>query len=124
MDGARFAVFAPGVRSPATLDALAERMQESALEPIRVRDRQLLLSFSVGGSLFPLDGGDASVVRAADRAMQSVRKHGGNAYRRYGTELDAEYSELLSSKRTCAWLRSAASSRFTSNRRYISEPEH
>jgi len=96
MDGARFAVFAPGVRSPATLDALAERMQESALEPIRVRDRQLLLSFSVGGSLFPLDGKDAeSVVRGADRAMQSVRKHGGNGYRRYGTELDAEYSELL-----------------------------
>jgi EAL domain-containing protein (putative c-di-GMP-specific phosphodiesterase class I) len=27
--------------------------------------------------------------------MQSVRKQGGNAYRRYGTELDAEYSELL-----------------------------
>ena len=96
MDGARFAVFAPGVRSPATLDALAERMQESAVEPIRVRDRQLLLSFSVGGSLFPLDGRDAeSVVRGADRAMQSVRKHGGNGYRRYGTELDAEYSELL-----------------------------
>jgi EAL domain-containing protein (putative c-di-GMP-specific phosphodiesterase class I) len=84
------------VRSPATLDDLAERMQESALEPIRVRDRQLLLSFSVGGSLFPLDGKDAeSVVRGADRAMQSVRKHGGNGYRRYGTELDAEYSELL-----------------------------
>jgi diguanylate cyclase (GGDEF)-like protein len=96
MDGARFAVFAPGVRSPATLDALAQRMQESALEPIRVRDRELLLTFSVGGSLFPLDGRDAeAVVRGADRAMQSVRKQGGNAYRRYGTELDAEYSELL-----------------------------
>jgi len=96
MDGARFAVFAPGVRSPATLDALAQRMQESAREPIRVRDRDLLLSFSVGGSLFPLDGRDAeTVVRGADRAMQSVRKQGGNAYRRYGSELDAEYSELL-----------------------------
>ena len=96
MDGARFAVLAPGVRSPATLDALAERVQESALEPIRVRDRQFLLSFSVGGSLFPLDGRDAeSVVRGADRAMESVRKQGGSAYRRYGSELDAEYSELL-----------------------------
>ncbi len=62
MDGARFAVFAPGVRSPATLDALAQRMQESAREPIRVRDRDLLLSFSVGGSLFPLDGRDAETV--------------------------------------------------------------
>jgi diguanylate cyclase (GGDEF)-like protein len=96
MDGARFAVFAPGVRSPATLDALAQRVQESTREPIRVRDRELLLSFSVGGSLFPLDGTDAeTVVRGADRAMQSVRKQGGNAYRRYGSELDAEYSELL-----------------------------
>ena len=96
MDGARFAVFAPGVRSPATLDALAQRMQESTREPIRVRDRELLLSFSVGGSLFPADGRDAeTVVRGADRAMQSVRKQGGNGYRRYGTELDAEYSELL-----------------------------
>jgi EAL domain-containing protein (putative c-di-GMP-specific phosphodiesterase class I) len=27
--------------------------------------------------------------------MHSVRKHGGNAYRRYSSELDAEYSELL-----------------------------
>jgi len=96
MDGARFAVFAPGVRSAATLDSLAQRMQESALEPIRVRDRQFLLTFSVGGSLFPLDGRDAeTVVRGADRAMQSVREQGGNAYRRYGSDLDTEYSELL-----------------------------
>jgi len=96
MDGARFAVFAPGVRSPATLDALAVRMQESAVEPLRVRDRQLLLSFSVGGSLFPVDGKDAeTVLRGADRAMQSVRKQGGNGYRRYSTELDAEYTEQL-----------------------------
>src|SRR5262245_1660608 len=96
IDGARFAVFAPGVRSPATLDALAARMQESAVEPLRVRDRQLLLSFSVGGSLFPVDGKDAeTVLRGADRAMQSVRKQGGNGYRRYSTELDAEYTEQL-----------------------------
>src|SRR5262249_36899063 len=96
MDGARFSVFAPGVRSPETLDALGNRMKDSTLEPILVRDRQLLLSLSVGGSLFPLDGKDAeTVVRGADRAMQSVRKQGGNGYRRYGTELDAEYSGLL-----------------------------
>jgi EAL domain-containing protein (putative c-di-GMP-specific phosphodiesterase class I) len=54
------------------------------------------LSFSIGGSLFPIDGVNAEViVRSADRAMQSIRKQGGNGYCHYSPQLDAQYLELL-----------------------------
>lgn len=96
MDGARFAVFVPGVRSVFTLDALAKLIHDRTDKPVPVSNRELLISFSVGGSLFPRDGKDAgTVVRAADRAMQSVRDQGGNGFRRYGSDLDAQCLELL-----------------------------
>ena len=96
MDGARFAVFVPGVGSVSTLDALARLLQGCTVKPVCVSNHELLISFSIGGSLFPRDGTDAgTVVREADRALQSVRDQGGNGFRRYGSDLDAECLELL-----------------------------
>jgi diguanylate cyclase (GGDEF)-like protein len=96
MDGARFAVFVPGVGSVSTLDALAKLIQGCTVKPVWVSNHELLITFSIGGSLFPRDGTDAgTVVREADRALQSVRDQGGNGFRRYGSDLDAECLELL-----------------------------
>jgi diguanylate cyclase (GGDEF)-like protein len=96
MDSAQFAIVARGVESAAELDEHARLLREVIAGPVKVKDRELLLSFSIGGSLFPIDGMDAEVVvRSADRAMQSVRKQGGNGYCHYGPQLDAQHLELL-----------------------------
>ncbi|HVO45898.1 MAG TPA: bifunctional diguanylate cyclase/phosphodiesterase [Steroidobacteraceae bacterium] len=96
MDGARFAVLVCGGGSTVMLDAIVNSIQRSTVQPVAVCSRELLISFSIGGSLFPLDGKDAgTVARGADRAMQSVRDQGGNGFRCYGSDLEAEHLERL-----------------------------
>jgi diguanylate cyclase (GGDEF)-like protein len=96
MDGAQFAVLIPRLDDPDSLDTVAREIQHAGSRPVTVREREFLLTFSIGAAGHPQDGTDAeSLARNADRAMHAVKQAGGGAYRRYSADLDAHAIELL-----------------------------
>lgn len=54
-----------------------------------VAGHELLVTASVGISIYPLDGADAeTLLKSADAAMYQAKKNGGNHYRFFGREMD------------------------------------
>ncbi len=99
LGGDEFMVILPGLKAGRSLEAsqTAEGILRCFEEPFTVRNRQLLITASVGISLFPADGQDPEMlVKNADMAMYRAKNTGGNRYRFYSAELSDQSNERLS----------------------------
>lgn len=84
----------PGNRNGAT--AIAGEIIEVLSEGITIQGKNYFTSPSIGISTYPADAAQPEdLVRLADIAMYSAKRHGGNNYRFYTPELDAENSLKL-----------------------------
>lgn len=76
---------------------LAERIIRHLSEPITIAGQEHRLSASIGISLCPDHGGDAStVIQAADTAMYTAKKEGGSRSCLYSAEMFQERQHRLS----------------------------
>ncbi len=83
-----------GELSPLAVD-VAERIRAALRRPLPVGPIEVSASGSIGISLYPIDGEDAStLLKHADSAMYAVKQHGRDAYRRYAGEADDALNKL------------------------------
>ena len=84
LGGDEFAVTVPDVRSVDQACAVAERFQKTFVNPFVLDGMALRLDASIGVSVFPDDGLDAStLLRRADVAMYAAKAEKGPIIRRY-----------------------------------------
>jgi diguanylate cyclase (GGDEF)-like protein len=76
---------------------LAKKVLETIASPLVVQEHKLLLTASMGISLFPTDGEQAeALLKNAETAMPRAKEQGGNNYQLYSAALHARAVERLS----------------------------
>ncbi len=87
------------IRPPMPAHALADltnRLLRVVAKPMRVADREVSVTCSLGYSVYPQDGEDATtLLKRADAAMYGAKEDGGNRVRRYTPELTSHAGERL-----------------------------
>ncbi|MBI3778930.1 MAG: bifunctional diguanylate cyclase/phosphodiesterase [Gammaproteobacteria bacterium] len=96
MEGDLFAILVPGFATSQTPVWLAEKILEGMREPFYALGREYHLTLSVGISVYPLDGQDATtILRNAETAMQRVKLHGGANLECYTRDMNERAAEWL-----------------------------
>ena len=86
--GDEFMVIARGHAAAERGEDLAVRIAEAMSAPMRLEDRQVRMTLSIGISLFPEDGDNAEdLVRHADAALFKAKDNGPGHWARYTPEL-------------------------------------
>ncbi|MBK9574422.1 MAG: EAL domain-containing protein [Rhodoferax sp.] len=89
--GDDFVVVLSDLASPQDVPLLADRILHHIALPIPLQDREISLSASMGVSLYPQDGDDYdTLLRNADAAMYRAKEAGGNTFRFYTTDMNAQ----------------------------------
>lgn len=77
LGGDEFVVLVTDVRERDEMDTLIRKIVETISMPIMINHQELLVTPSIGGSIFPEDGTDAhTLIKNADMAMYYVKGHG------------------------------------------------
>ncbi|HEY8490225.1 MAG TPA: EAL domain-containing protein [Dehalococcoidia bacterium] len=99
LGGDEFAVLLPAGPRPTpgrTAEAAARRILAALREPVALEGVRLPVTASIGISLFPSDGADATtILRNADVAMYAAKAVGRNTYRRYTSAMAARVAARL-----------------------------
>jgi len=96
MEGDLFAILVPGFATSQTPVWLAEQILTSMRSPFYALGREYHLSLSIGVSIYPLDGQDATtILRNAETAMQRVKIHGGANLECYTRDMNERAAEWL-----------------------------
>jgi diguanylate cyclase (GGDEF)-like protein len=94
--GEVFTLLIPGFTTNNMPIRMAEMINEVMREPLHVNEREYFLTFSIGISVFPLDGQDAmTLLRNADTAMNRARDLGGDTLQCYSEDMNARAAEWL-----------------------------
>lgn len=76
--------------------AIVQRLLETMAQPFTVGDQKMFLTCSAGLAIYPTDGeGAESLIKHADIAMQRAKASGGNSFRFYKDEMNAQAMERL-----------------------------
>jgi diguanylate cyclase (GGDEF)-like protein/PAS domain S-box-containing protein len=96
LGGDEFILLLPDVGQAVDAAKVADKVLESLREPLLVEGRELVVTASVGISLYPDDGKDAeSLVKNADAAMYGAKERGRDTYQIYTKALNASAVEQL-----------------------------
>ena len=97
VDSDEFALLVPDVEGENAAVEVARKIADVMKPAFRIADDQeLFLTTSIGIALFPLNGVDFSeITRNAGAALDLAKKQGGNNYRFYHPELNAQALTLL-----------------------------
>lgn len=88
LGGDEFVVMLDGIVDPAVLSKVADRMLNTLCEPLRLSDRPVQVSASIGISVFPADGNDAAtLLKSADTAMYLAKTCGKNNFQFFTPQL-------------------------------------
>jgi diguanylate cyclase (GGDEF)-like protein len=96
LGGDEFALLLPHVSGVDGAMAVARRLLAAFAEPIELADQPVVVSPSIGISLFPQDGDDAeTIVAGADAAMYRAKELGRNTFEIFSPALRQEANEQL-----------------------------
>ena len=96
LGGDEFAIVLLDYKDQATVIKRIERMMLEIRKPVSLGNRELVVTASVGISLFPQDTDDADeLLLLADLSMYSVKRSGKNSHRFYLPELRSNRNEPL-----------------------------
>ncbi|WP_151638919.1 sensor domain-containing protein [Noviherbaspirillum aerium] len=94
--GDEFAIVLEEVSMPESVITIAKHVLAAIERPVRLEGHQLVVSGSVGCSLFPKDGSDAAaLLHNADLAMYEAKAAGGGALRLYKADMDERAKSRL-----------------------------
>ncbi|MBI5901075.1 MAG: EAL domain-containing protein [Rhodocyclales bacterium] len=98
--GDRFSVLIEDVASSAEVDAICGKLLAAFEPPMRVDERELQVSISIGVALHPDDGEDAATLqRNAEAAMYRAKLDGGGGYAFFAADMNAEGAQRLTLER-------------------------
>jgi diguanylate cyclase (GGDEF)-like protein len=96
LSGDEFALLLTDLASPSDAAKVAERLGGLISQPLAIGGTQVVLTASVGISVFPEDGGDSETLLAnAEAALFSLRRRGGGNYQFYSAEMNENATERL-----------------------------
>ncbi len=96
MGGDEFTVVMPGLKTTEDVVKVASKLLDVFHRPMFVGGRDVVISASIGVSVYPEDGSDAEVLlRNADAAMYGAKQRGGDAFQIYAPSLNAHAAEEL-----------------------------
>jgi diguanylate cyclase (GGDEF)-like protein len=83
MGGDEFLFILNGIGVPEDIETIGARILEALVEPFSVNGREISITASVGGAVYPDDGLDeATLMKQADVAMYRAKNAGGNRFQR------------------------------------------
>jgi diguanylate cyclase (GGDEF)-like protein len=92
--GDEFSVIAGRLDGPEEAMRLAEGMREALSEPIRLAGHELLVTASIGVSVYPCDGGEpGDIGHAAEDALRHAKRTGRNRAVRYEPHMARQHRE-------------------------------
>jgi len=87
--GDEFAVIVPKLHNPVDAEFVAKRILEEMAIPMNVEGQDVLMTASIGISIFPADSeDDAGLLRNADIAMYRSKNGGGNSIEFFTAEMN------------------------------------
>jgi diguanylate cyclase len=96
LHGDEFVVLLPEINHPYDAEYLARTLNAAVSQPVDVGDKPVVLSASIGISVYPRDGADAeALLRAADVAMYHVKLQGKNGGRFFEGSMRAPAEERV-----------------------------
>jgi predicted signal transduction protein with EAL and GGDEF domain len=88
LGGDEFTLVIPAVKSPLSVEYFMAHILREFAVPLRVDDRELLVSLTAGIALFPEHGDSVeALLRAADSALHDAKGKGRNGFQVYRAEL-------------------------------------
>ncbi|CAM2168503.1 diguanylate cyclase [Paraburkholderia sacchari] len=99
--GDEFIVVAPTPKGEAARFDLPDAVLAAMAQPVLIDGHELVVSASVGVSVFPADAGDAqTLIPCADMAMYAAKNRGRNCWERYRPDMraDADAKLILSAR--------------------------
>ena len=96
MGGDEFTVLMPNVPSPEVAAETAQSLLEAMDEAFEIEGQELFVTASIGVSLAPRDGTDAStLLKNADTAMYRAKEEGRDGFRVYTPSMNARAKDRL-----------------------------
>ena len=100
MGGDEFIVLLSRIDAPEDAARVAGKLIEAVSQPYKIELHELILTASIGISIYPEHGKEAgSLLRNADASMYSAKEAGRNQYRFYSEESTSRATERLSLER-------------------------
>ncbi|WED24118.1 EAL domain-containing protein [Vibrio sp. JC009] len=89
LGGDEFVVILPDTKSQKDITDIAERIVSNIKEPVVIYDKPVLITLSLGISVYPTDGDDPkSLLQHSDSAMYQAKSQGRNGYVYYDKALE------------------------------------
>lgn len=96
LGGDEFSILLDDIASEKDVSQLAKKLLDTMAPPFNVAGNQLLITASIGVSIFPNDGDDEeTLIRNADAAMYRAKDMGRNNYQFFSNEMSARAFERL-----------------------------
>ncbi len=96
LSGDEFVILLSGIRDSAAAASVAHAIRDAFDEPLTVDNHSLNTSFSIGISLFPVDGRDFdTLLKHADTAVRNAKEGGRNTYRFFTRRMNADILEQM-----------------------------
>jgi diguanylate cyclase (GGDEF)-like protein/PAS domain S-box-containing protein len=90
MGGDEFAVLIADADSVALIEQRVENFLRTVAQPCLIEEHEVVVSCSIGGTIFPRHDGDAdTLLRSAEAAMYRAKEDGKNRFQLYTSEIDA-----------------------------------
>jgi diguanylate cyclase len=97
LGGDEFTIIVEGIGGPDDAALIARRILEALLEPFIVDRDEIVISASLGISLYPTDNSDLdTLIRHTDMAMYRSKAKGRNTFTFYSADMNAEVEARLS----------------------------
>ncbi|MDH5230237.1 MAG: EAL domain-containing protein [Gammaproteobacteria bacterium] len=94
--GDEFVIILADLARSEDISTILQKLIDAVSVPIRINSQELFVTVSIGVSLFPDDGVDASILlKNADIAMYSAKDKGKNCYHLYSNALEERHSNRL-----------------------------
>lgn len=92
-----FVILLPQLAKPETAAIVAQRILQSLVEPIKVKDQDLYVTACIGIAVYPADGQDAAtILRSADHALHLAKEKGKQNYQFYQEKMHVKSLRELS----------------------------
>ena len=88
LGGDEFTLVLNDVKDDKTLEMVVVRVAEILAKPIKIGGYEVVITASIGVSVYPDDGGDfETILNCADTAMYKAKLDGRNTYRKYDSSM-------------------------------------